>query len=44
MPGLNLLMDRIDGSVQGRTAGIYTSRRATRPPPPSPNPERDRLR
>jgi MFS family permease len=25
MPGLNLLMDRIDCSVQGRAAGIYTS-------------------
>jgi MFS family permease len=25
MPGLNLLMDRIDGSHQGRAAGIYTS-------------------
>src|SRR6516165_10224560 len=25
MPGLNLLMDRIDRSVQGRAAGIYTS-------------------
>ena len=25
MPGLNLLMDRIDRSYQGRTAGIYTS-------------------
>lgn len=25
MPGLNLLMDRVDRSVQGRAAGIYTS-------------------
>src|SRR5271166_1693793 len=25
MPGLNLLMDRIDRSFQGRAAGIYTS-------------------
>jgi len=25
MPGLNLLMDRSDRSVQGRAAGIYTS-------------------
>src|SRR5215471_10425562 len=25
MPGLNLLMDRIDRSLQGRAAGIYTS-------------------
>jgi MFS family permease len=25
MPGLNLLMDRVDPSVQGRAAGIYTS-------------------
>lgn len=25
MPGLNLLMDRVDQSRQGRTAGIYTS-------------------
>jgi MFS family permease len=25
MPGLNLLMDRIDRSYQGRAAGIYTS-------------------
>ena len=25
MPGLNLLMDRVDRSVEGRAAGIYTS-------------------
>lgn len=25
MPGLNLLMDRVDRSLQGRAAGIYTS-------------------
>ena len=25
MPGLNLLMDRVDHTVQGRAAGIYTS-------------------
>jgi MFS family permease len=25
MPGLNLLMDRVDRSYQGRAAGFYTS-------------------